>query len=83
MLFLSAIPGNPYLRSTLWVSKGRSVLQSSREQQKWASAPHFRPGFSLQVYIRANFAERNEIPRAEKVRKDAAKFGPRVVKILE
>jgi hypothetical protein len=50
MLFLSAIPGNPYLRSALWVSKGRSVLQSSREQQKWASAPHLRPkDFSLQV----------------------------------
>jgi len=43
------------------------VLQSWKDQQKCASAPHFRPkDFSLQAYVRANFAERNEIPRAEK-----------------
>jgi hypothetical protein len=58
------------------VSKGPSVLQTSKDQQKCASALHFRPkDFSLQAYVRANFAERNEIPRAEKARKDAAKFG--------
>jgi hypothetical protein len=45
-------------------------------QQKCASAPHFRPkDFSLQPCAEANFAERNEIPRKEKARKDAAKFG--------
>jgi hypothetical protein len=38
MLFLPTIPGNPYLRSALWVSKGRSVLKYSRDQQKCASA---------------------------------------------
>jgi hypothetical protein len=60
----------------LRVSKGRSVLQTSKDQQKYASAPHFRPkDFSLQADVRANFAERNEIPRAEKARKDAANFG--------
>ena len=52
------------------------MLQTSKDQQKCASAPHFRPkDFSLQAYVRANFAGRNEIHRAEKVRKDAAKFG--------
>jgi len=37
---------------------------------------HFRLNdFSLQASIEANFTERNEITRAEKARKDAAKFG--------
>ncbi len=54
------------------VSKGRSVLQTSKDQQKCASAPHFRPNdFSLQASIEANFTERNEIPREA----NAAKFG--------
>jgi hypothetical protein len=38
MLCLPAIPGNPYLRRALWVSKGPILLQSSREQQKCVSA---------------------------------------------
>jgi hypothetical protein len=34
------------------VSKGRSVPQTSKDQQKCASAPHFRPNdFSLQAYV--------------------------------
>ena len=49
---------------------------NTTDQQKCASAPHFRPkDFSLPAYVRANFAERNEIHRAEKARKDAAKIG--------
>ena len=47
----------------------RSGLQISKDHQKCASAPHFRPkDFSLQASVRANSAERNEIPRAEKAR---------------
>ncbi len=46
------------------------MLQTSKDQQKCASALHFRPkDFSLQAYVRANFAERNEIARAEKARR--------------
>jgi hypothetical protein len=54
----------------------RSVLQTWKDQQKCASVPHFRPkDFSLQASAEANFIGRNEIPLAEKARKDAHKFG--------
>jgi integrase len=49
------------------LSKGRSVLQTSKDHQKCASAPHFRPkDFSLQVSTEANFTERNELGPRER-----------------
>jgi uncharacterized protein (DUF779 family) len=54
----------------------KSMLQTWKDQQKCASVVHFRPkDFSLQPCTESNFTERNEILRAEKARKDAAKFG--------
>jgi hypothetical protein len=52
------------------------VLQTSKDQQRYASALRFRPkDFSFQSCARANLSERNEIALAERARMGAAKFG--------
>jgi hypothetical protein len=62
--------------ATYLISTGRSWQRSAQHQQKRASAPHFRPkDLSLQACPEANCMERHEIRRAEKARRDAAKFG--------
>jgi hypothetical protein len=67
---------NSFNRIYLLVSTGRSGLHTWNNQQKCTSAPYFRSkNSSLQSYVRANFAEQNEIARSEKARKDVAKFG--------
>ncbi len=62
--------------ATYLVNRNRSWQRTAANQQKCASAPHFRAkDFSLQPCAEANFAERNDLPHKEKARKDAAKFG--------
>ena len=74
--FMQASPQKQVHFATYLVNRNRSWPRTPANQQKCASAPHFRPrNFSLQPCAEANFAERNEIPRQEKARKDAAKFG--------
>jgi hypothetical protein len=71
--FMQASPQKQVHFATYLVNRNRSWPRNPPNQQKCASAPHFRPrNFSLQPCAEANFAERNDILRQEKTRKDAA-----------
>lgn len=74
--FAHASPQKQVHFATYVVNRNRSWQRTPANHQKCPSATHFRPkDFSLQPRAGAKFAERNEITREEKARKDAAKFG--------
>ena len=57
------------------LAQGERIAKLERPAEVRFSPSLQAKGFSLQASTEANFTEQNEILRAEKARKDAAKFG--------